>query len=242
MACCALAIVHICLALAKPDGCGAVLSTKTSLTVCYNACSIAPSVSAAQRDPSRYSKEADKTYRECLFDKFVLTRKRTPSKRGRSLFWQGNSSDNGGHGFKRCLPFVRTDWRYIFGGMLTSITLGAQMPGKLACLQICISSIQHFSCNQLTQIYCLESAGFALALSGITHVYYDPNPDDVKSGGRLGSSSYIYGFKLGKQQYLVLVLFACNSPLQQMGHYIRWNRSCCRTVEHTAGSLTVMRL
>lgn len=40
-------------------------------------------------------------------------------------------SDSGGRGYKRCLPFVKSEWPYIMGGLISSITLGAQMPGKL---------------------------------------------------------------------------------------------------------------
>lgn len=50
--------------------------------------------------------------------------------------------------------FNRSDWINFVAGILAALALGAQMPG------------------------------YGLALTGIMTTYYEPDPDDIKAGGR----------------------------------------------------------
>lgn len=44
-------------------------------------------------------------------------------------------------------------------------------------------AVQSFVVNY-NKSHLAPTAGFALALSGITSVYYEPDPEDIKDGGR----------------------------------------------------------
>lgn len=91
----------------------------------------------------------------------------------------------------RLFAMNQPEWAYALAGVLASLALGAEMPGML-------SRAAGQRRPRMPAVWCrcarlaskpklqsaLPCAGFALALSGITVSYYQPDPDDIKADGR----------------------------------------------------------